>query len=100
MMYRLFISLFFLSFFSTQVLAGPIDRFVERLNSQCGDLNSLLVKKAMIEFHRKDGNECQGRFTKIILDQCQRITCRDVKNFYNRSMAFQGGSIIGEERSR
>lgn len=99
-MFRLALVLLFFKVVFLPVHAGPIDRFVERLNSQCGDLNSLLVKKSMIEFHRKDGNECHGRFTKIILEECKRITCRDIKNFYKRSMAFEGGSIIGEERSR
>lgn len=93
--------LFFIFLLSiTDAQAGAIDRFIERLGSQCGELNSLLVKKAMIEFHRKDGKECQARFTKIILEQCSQITCRDIKNFYRRSMSSEGGSIIGEERIR
>jgi hypothetical protein len=99
-MYKLLVSLLFFSSIVSVSHAGPLDRFVERLSSQCEDLNSLLVKKSMIEFHRKDGNECKGRFTNIMLEHCKKLTCRDVKNFYNRSMAFEGGSIIGEERSR
>lgn len=80
--------------------AGPLKFFVERISSQCNELNLLLVKKSLIEFHQKEGNACAHRFTKALLEKCPKINCRDIRNFYSRSMKLNKGSIIGERRRR
>lgn len=85
--------------FSVQA-AGPLKFFVERLSSQCQELNILLVKKSMIELHHEEGKSCTQRFTKALLVKCPSINCKDIQNFYTGSMKVKRGSIIGERRRR
>lgn len=88
--------MFTISTFSTQA-DSKIHRYQNKVKSICEDkhLNNLLLKKSLIELVK--GMECRGKFTQIVINKCQELSCKKLGRIYKNLEQQRAGSIVGGE---
>lgn len=79
------------------IFAGDLAYYSKNVRLKCSGVESLLVKKSMIEFHQGTEEACQKIFSKTIINRCEQISCQQLTNIYQDSFNRIGGSVIGEE---
>ena len=75
---------------------SKIARFENALIKTCEPqkINKLLIKKSLIELI--NGDECSGKFTGLILSQCDKLKCNQLKNIYLELERVRSGSVVGD----
>ena len=77
--------------------ANKIKSYQTKIKNDCPTvkLSNLLLKKSLIEFIH--GNECNGRFSSLILKKCKNIDCRKLTDIYRQVQQARPGSVVGDD---
>ena len=96
MITKIFLVVIVFGTFNISIADSKIRRFQEKIKTLCqDDVSLLLVKKSMIELIK--GEECQGKFTNIVLNKCEFLDCRVITDIYKEVHQVRSGSVVGEE---
>ena len=86
-------------------LIGPVSLFAANkvgtyqnfIKNDCQEtkVSLLLVKKSLIELVR--GMECEGKFTSIIINKCEKIDCRKIAEIFRQVQQSRSGSVVGDD---
>ena len=75
---------------------SKIARFEKVLMNTCKpqNINKLLIKKVLIELI--NGEDCTGKFTSILLAQCEKVKCNGLQKIYLEVEQVRSGAVVGD----
>lgn len=76
---------------------SKIRRFQNKVSKECAQekVSMLLLKKTLIELIK--GQECDAKFTAIVLSKCSSISCNRLNSIYKEIEQVRSGSVVGGE---
>ncbi len=88
----------FLLLFSFEAITADskMRRFQTKIQAECQEqeVSLLLVKKSLIELLK--GEECEAKFTSILIKMCKNIDCQKINQIYREVEQIRSGSVVGD----
>jgi hypothetical protein len=90
-MYKILIFSYLLSL--TTAHAASLNEIITSVNTQCPQVNRLVIKKSLIELH--SSRFCTGTFTTLLLNDCSQLSCNTLISISDNLSDTNSGSVIG-----
>jgi hypothetical protein len=92
-----YLSTIFITFLiSFSVRAGSVEDFSKFVLDKCPSLNTLMIKKSMIEIIQYEKEACKKTFTGQLVSQCTSVSCDELTLAYKKIHTKSEGNVIGE----
>lgn len=75
------------------VFAG-FGNHIAQVTKNCEKISSLLVKKSLLEL--KHSGTCSEHFTKLLLSECEFLTCNEIIESYKKNILSNSRAVVGE----
>ena len=74
--------------------AGSLDEYLSTIGKKCPMVNSLIIKKSLIELTKN--LSCEEMFTSLLLKQCSALNCSTLKNSFASYNSSNQGAVVGQ----